>query len=187
MSLSLESCYWRVFGKLCLNGPELKMTGLLRRKPEKAGRFWDSPRPPGPALKDSSFFPPVASLLPSKWRTSGNGPPFPRVWFLRGRMSHRLSLSRTKRIPGLREFPVSKPEQSQDSWGKLVTLLRSSVLVLRLLFGVLKQVLWASHTVRHTATLREEAGENRGGSVALLVPVFMNLLFGMALLWWWLF
>lgn len=99
MSLSLESCHWRVFGKLCLNGPELKMTGLLRRKPEKAGRFWASPRPPGLPKRTAAFF----RLLPHSSPAS-EGPPVMDLPFLGSGFSG-VGWATVSVCPGLKGYP----------------------------------------------------------------------------------
>lgn len=75
----------RAFGKLCLNGPELKMIGLLGRKPES------------PQSKDTTFF----LLWLHSSQQNKDLPPARDLPFL----GSGLSLSGTKRIPGWRDFP----------------------------------------------------------------------------------
>lgn len=121
------------------------MMGLLWRKLREPG-VPKQPQATWVCLRRRQPFPPVASLLPGKPRTSYNGPHLPRVWFLGGRMTHWLSLSRTKRMPESRDFSVlnqNNPKRTGTSGHHPAGVL--------FLFRVLRQASWTFYTVRHTA------------------------------------
>lgn len=108
--------------------------------------FWDSPQP-----KDTTFF-----LLWLHSSPANQGPP-----------TRDLPLLGLDSVcPALRGYLGGKtfhlkPEQSQETQGSLLTLLRGPVLVLRLL-GTLSQALWMFFIVRHDShPQRRGRGEGR--------------------------